>query len=237
MKHITFFAFLTLLFIGSSAFSQILKLEYDTMMNKYLSKELSQLEFRNLTYAWKEVIDSTGYPEIPYDSVSKKVEYQFVTALDGMTRETIVNRVSEWAAVSFGSTDGLLTHQGTASRLILNGSIEVLFLDMFLVYKNAWVGDVEKEQLNSSICYFTLVFTIRDGKMKTQVKNLSYQYTDFISGRSIDRTLNSCFPISNNKQDEWKAIITLVDETSESLDTMMALLVGYIKDYENDYSW
>ena len=36
---------------------------------------------------------------------------------------------------------------------------------------------------------------------------------------------------------DLKAIITLVNENSESLEAMMALLTAYIKDYENDYSW
>jgi len=82
-----------------------------------------------------------------------------------------------------------------------------------------------------------MVFTIKDGRLKSQVLDISYQYTDFVSDRTISRTLNSCFPISNNEQEEWKAIITLVNETKESLDAMIALLVDYIEDYENDYRW
>jgi len=219
------------------AFSQTLAMEYDTMMNKYLAKEYTQLEFRDLTKAWKQLMDSIGYPNVPYDSVSKKVEYEFIHELEGIPRETMVNRVSEWAAVTFGSTNALLTHQGNASRIILNGSIEVLFPDMMMVWKNSWKGYVEAEQLNSSFCYFTLVCTIRDGKMKTEVKNLTYQYTDFIRDRTITKTLNSCFPISSHEKEEWKALISLVKETSGSLNTMMGLLIDYIKDYEQDYSW
>jgi hypothetical protein len=82
-----------------------------------------------------------------------------------------------------------------------------------------------------------MVFTIKDGKLRNQVLNISYQYTDFISDRTVSRTLNSCFPISSNEQDEWKAIITLVNETRESLNVVNDLLVAYIKDYKNDYSW
>jgi hypothetical protein len=96
---------------------------------------------------------------------------------------------------------------------------------------------VETELQNSSICFFTLVFTIREGKMRSQVLNLSYEYTDFVSDRSISRTLNSCFPISDNEKDEWKAIIMLVNETSRGLQDMMNKLVAYITDFENDYSW
>ena len=237
MKNIQSITILLLISIGTPAFSQTLAIENDTLMNKYLSKELTQVEFRDISFAWRELIDSIGYPHVPYDSVSKKVEYEFVNALDGISRETIVNRVSEWSAVFFGSTDVLLTQQGTTSRLILNGSIEVLFPDLFMVYKNSWRGYVETELQNSSICYFTMVFTIKDGKMKSQVLNLSYEYTDFVNDWTISRTLDSCFPISNNEQDEWKAIITLVNETTKNLDGMIDLLVGYIRDYENDYSW
>ena len=237
MKILLSIALLLIRALGWPAFSQTQALEYESMMNRYLAKELSQLEFKDLSIAWRELTDSISYPEVPYDSVSKKVEYEFLNALEGISRETIVNRVSEWAAVTFGSTDALLTHQGNTSRLILNGSVEVLFPDIFMVWKNSWRGYVETEQLNSSICYFTMVFTVKDGKLKSQIVNISYQYTDFVSERTISRTLNSCFPISSNEQEEWKALITLVNETKESLNAVNDLVVDYIKDYENDYNW
>ena len=81
-----------------------------------------------------------------------------------------------------------------------------------------------------------MVFTIKDGKLKSQVLNISYQYTDYVSDQSINRSLNSCFPISNNEQNEWKALITLVNETRENLNGVNELVVDYIKEYENDYS-
>jgi hypothetical protein len=237
MKYFHLLALMLILSLAPPAFSQTLPLEYDTMMNKYLAKEYTQLEYKEHTYAWNALMDSMGYPRVPYDSVSKKVEYKFIHDLDGIPRETIVNRVLEWAAVTFGNTNALLTHQGNASRIILNGSLEVMFTDMFLIWKNSWRGYVETEQLNSSFCYFTLVFTIHEGKMKTQVKNLNYQYTDFVKDQTIAKSLNACFPISSHKKEEWKALISLVNETTGSLNTMMGLLVNYIKDYEQDYSW
>lgn len=237
MKHTQLPAILLLLCIGVPAFSQTLDMEYKHMMDKYLSGELTQIEFRDKTFAWRGLIDSIGYPFVPYDSVSRRVEYTFISSLEGIPRETIVNRISEWAAVSFGSTNGLVTRQGNTSRLILNGSMEVLFPDLFMVYKNAWRGYVKTELQNSSLCYFTMVFTVKDGKMKSQFLNLSYEYTDFLNNRTISRTLNSCFPVSENEQDEWKAIITLVNETSKSLHALGDQLNAYIRDYENDYSW
>ena len=222
---------------GIPALSQSLKIEYKSMMDRYLSKEMNQMEFRDMSFAWRALMDSVGYPEIPYDTVNRKVEYVFIHSLEGIPRETIVNRVSEWAAVSFGSTDGLLTRQGSTSRLILNGYMEIPFPDMFMVWKNAWAGYVEKELQNSSICYFTLVFTIKEGRMKSQVMNLSYEYTDFVSDRSVSKNLVSLFPISSNEEDEWRAIIGLVNETRTSLHAMMDLLIGYVQDYENDYGW
>lgn len=237
MKKIYTIAFLLCMATGIPGFSQTLKLEYDTMMNRYLAKEFTQLEFRDISFAWRALIDSIGYPEVPYDSLTKKVEYEFVNELEGISRDIIVNRVSEWAAVTFGSMDGLLTHQGNTSRLILNGSLELLFPDMFMVWKNSWRGYVEKELQNSSIAYFTMVFTITDGKMKSRIMNIQYEYTDFVSDRTVNRTLNSCFPVSSNEKDEWKAIIGLVNETRSSLETMINLLLAYVVDYENDYNW
>ena len=237
MKATHHIALLIFFSMGLSAYSQTQNLEKEALMQRYQAKEFSQLEYKEMVFAWRDLTDSIAYPSVPYDSVSKKVEYDFEHSLDGIPRETIVNRVSEWAAVTFGSTQALLTHQDEASRLILNGSIEVLFPDQGMVWKNSWAGYVEKEVQNSSICYFTLVFTIREGKMMSQVVNLNYQYSDPISERSYDRPLTSFFPISKHEKDEWRAIITLINETKKSLDIMTGLLVSYIKDYQNDYSW
>jgi len=237
-KNFATIAFFVLTTTGIPLFSQTPALEQETMMNRYKSKELTQLEFKDLAIAWRDLIDSVGYPEVPYDSITTKVEYEFVKTLDGIPRDIIVNRVSEWTAISYGITNSILTHQGnTGSRLIFNGSSEILFPDLFFVWKNSWKGYVETELQNSGACYFTMVFTIKDEKLKSQVMNISYEYTDNLSEQSVSRTLNSCFPISNNEQDEWKAIIAIVNETRANLETQMNSLIDYIKDYENDYSW
>jgi hypothetical protein len=237
MSKALFLALILFLSAYLPTFSQSQALEKEAIMQRYKNKELTQLEYKDLVFAWRGIMDSIDYPIVPFDSVSKKVEYEYLHDLEGISRETIVNRVSEWTAVTFGSTDGLLTQQGNTSRLILNGSIEVLFPDLFMVWKNSWAGYVEKELQNSSICYFMLVFTIQEGRMKTRVVNISYQYTDPISEGSVDKALTSYFPISSHKKEEWRAVFTLIDETKKSLDIMTGLLVDYIKDYENDYNW
>lgn len=224
--------------IGVPLFSQTPALEQETMMNRYKSEDLTQLEFKDLAIAWRNLTDSIGYPQVPYDSLTGKVEYEFVEALDGIPRDIIVNRVSEWAAISYGITNSILTHQGNSgSRLILNGSFEILFPDLFFVWKNSWKGYVETELQNSGACYFTLVFTIKDEKFRSQVMNISYEYRDYLSDQSVSRTLDSCFPISNNEKEEWKAIIAIVNETGANLETQVNALIEYIKDYEKDYSW
>ncbi len=243
MKRYTGMALSVMLFAigslltGGSLCAQTPDLEKAAIEKRFQNEELSQLEYKDLVIAWRELTDTLVYPEVPYNPVSKKMEYVFFNSLDGIPREIIVNRVSEWAAVTFGSTDGLLTRQDNTSRLIFNGSVEVFFPDMFLVWKNMWRGYVETELQNSSICYFTMVFTIRDGKMKTQIMNISYSYTDSMSNQSVNTTLASYFPIISNDKDEWRAIFTLVDETRKSLDIMLGLLADYIRDYENDYTW
>lgn len=230
--------FLLLLMIGMPLLAQTPTLEQETMMNRYTSKELTQLEFKDLAIAWRNLTDSIGYPPVPYDSLTGKIEYEFINTLNGIPRDIIVNRVSEWAAISYGITNSILTHQGdTGSRLILNGSFEILFPDLFFVWKNSWKGYVETELQNSGAGYFTMVFTIKDGKLKTQVLNISYDYTDNLTEQTVSRTLESCFPISNNEKDEWKAIIAIVSETKSNLESQVNALTDYIKDYKNDYSW
>jgi hypothetical protein len=238
MKNIKHLAFLLILFPGMSLISQTAELEQEHMMNRYISKELSQLEYKDIVFAWRDMMDSTEYPVLPYDPATKRIEYEFKDVFPGIAFETIVNRVSEWAAISYGSTNSLLTYQGnTSSRIILNGSFEILFPDLFFDYKNAWKGYVETEFQNSGTCYFTAVFTIRDEKLKSQFLNIYYVYTDYLTDQTISRTLNSCFPISRFKQNEWRDIFGLILETRVGFEAQISMLADYIKDYENDYNW
>ena len=73
--------------------------------------------------------------------------------------------------------------------------------------------------------------------MKSQVINISYEYTDFVNNQTVTRPLKSCFPVTNHQQKEWKSIMTQVKETESGLGTMMDHLVTYINDYEDDYDW
>ena len=236
-QNVAVIGFLMLLVTIMPLFSQTPAMENEAMLSRYKSGSLTQLEFKDLAIGWRNLMDTIGYPPVPYDTVSGKIVYEFVYTLDGIPRDIIVNRISEWAALSYGITNSILTHQGMGSRLIINGSFEILFPDLFNVWKNSWKGYVEKEMQNSGAGYFTLVFTIKDEKIKCQALNISYDYTDNVSGQSITRTLKSCFPICNNEQDEWKAIISIIKETRRNLMIQMDSLAEYIKDYENDYTW
>jgi hypothetical protein len=237
MKRPHVILYLFLAGVSLPSFNQTIDIEKDNLMEKYLAGELTQLQFKDASFLFRDLLDSVGYPSAPYDSASNRVEYTYFHSLEGIGRETIVNRVFEWAAVTFGNTNGLLTQQGNASRLIINGSIEIPFPDMFMVWKNDWKGYVETELQNSGICYFTLVFTIQEGRMKSQVINISYEYTDFVNNQTVTRPLKSCFPVTNHQKKEWKSIMTQVKETESGLGTMMDHLVTYINDYEDDYDW
>jgi len=216
---------------------QTVEIEKDNLMQKYLAGEMTQLEFRDVAVSWRELTDAVEYPVSPYDSIHNKVVYTYFHTLDGIPRGIIVNRVSEWAAVTFGNTGGLLTRQEDAVRFIINGSIEVFFPDLFLVWKNGWTGYAETELLNSSICVFTMVFTIRESRLKCQIMNIKYEYTDYLNNLSVNKTLDSCFPITSNEQDEWKAIMNLVNETRKGMEVMNDQLVSYIQNYDHDYDW
>jgi hypothetical protein len=82
MKKILQAAIILSLSAGMPVFSQTLDIEYKSMLDRYTSKEMTQLEFKDLSFAWRDLMDSVGYPKVPYDSITKKVEYEFVSGLD-----------------------------------------------------------------------------------------------------------------------------------------------------------
>ncbi len=237
MKIAPFVFSLTLGFVTWPATCQTNEIEKDNLMQRYLAGEMTQPEFRDVAQSWRKLTDEVGYPVTPYDSISNKVVYTYFYALDGIPRGIIVNRVSEWAAVTFGNTTGLLTRQDNTDRFIINGSIEVIFPDLSLVWKNGWTGYTETELQNSSLCMFTMVFTIRDGRMKSQIINIDYEYFDYLNNKSVNKTLDSCFPITSNEVGEWKAILNLVNETRRGIEDMNDQLVRYIQNYVDDYDW
>ena len=100
------------------------------MEQRYLSKQLDQPQYLELTQKWKALLTEFPYPDLPYNETTKQVEFELVYNLAGVPQEVIYKRVMEWAAISFGRLSEVLHYEDSETgKIILKGNFNVPYFD------------------------------------------------------------------------------------------------------------
>jgi hypothetical protein len=208
------------------------------MEKRLLSNDLDQVQYRELLKSWKETLSEYPYPDLPYNENSKQVEFETVYNLTGVPQEVIYKRVKEWAAISFGRLSTVLHYEDyETGKIILKGSFEVPYFDF---YKGFW--GAERKTINSSTCNFTMIITMKSGKIKIQDMGIDFEYTSrtystYVSEITTHRSLNDHFPISSYPQTDWKEMFQILNTTKNKIENFNNSLRAYILAYSNDYDF
>lgn len=230
-------ALLLALFIAP-IYSQTIDMENKAMEQRLLSKELDQLQYKDLVKSWQALIKEYPYPELPYNEISKQVEFVTVYDVPGIPQEIIFKRVKEWAAISFGRLSSVLHYEDyETGKIILKGNFNVPYFDY---YKSFW--GTERKTINSSTCSFTCIITIVSGKIKIQNLDIDYDYTSksystYVSEITTNKSLNSHFPISSYPEDSWKDYFQIMETTRKNIKGLNLSLQAHILDFSNDYDF
>jgi len=230
---------LTLLILSlflAPIFSQTLDIEYKAMEKRFLSKELDQLQYKDLLKKWKALTKEFSYPDLPYNEDTKQVEFETVYDLQGVPQEVIYKRVKEWAAISFGRLSSVLHYEDyETGKIIIKGSFKVPYINF---YKGFW--GTERTTINSSTCNFTSIITIKSGKIKIQNLGIDFDYTSksystYVSEITTNRDLNDHFPISSNSEGSWKEYFQIMNTTQKRINNFNSSLRVHILSYTYDY--
>ena len=227
--------FITLIFISSIIYSQTEQLEKENLTKRLETGELTKSKFQTYGVYWLDMIEEIGgYPELPYDEKSKQIKFKWIQETE-QSKKTNFNRIIEWSAITFGSLSNVLHYKDFDSgKIVIKGWFDVTHLDE---YKNFWGKSLEG--FKTTKCYQTYVFTIKDDVIKIEVGNVYYRYQTYgyTSDGTIDVSIHSIYPITNFENTEWKEKLSLIEQTGNSIGTLVNNLFLYIEDYGNDYKF
>ncbi len=212
-------------------FSQTKSIELQNMSRRYQDGEFTVDTYKQYAQVWQDLLeDLGGYPSLPYDTASETMKFESVTEL-GVTKEIIFERILEWAAINFNHLDAVLHYKSLQSgKIILKGYFDVTHRRDL---QNFWGNS--KENFTQTTCYQTYVFTIKNGRLKTQISNIRYEFNSF--GESFEVSIDNMYPITNFGSNQWKEKLDLLNQTNLKITRLSENLIAYIESYNNDYDF
>ena len=234
--------FIALLFISSIIYSQTKQLEQENLTERFNSGEFNAATYQKYGIEWREMIKEIGgYPELPYDDKSKRLKFKWVNETK-QSKKINFNRILEWSAITFGSyaDDVVLYKDFDSGKIVIKGGYDITHKNE---YKSFWGKSLEGFQTTK--CFLTYIFTIKDDIIKTEVVDIQYKfkiYGYYSSGaytpdRIVDLSIHRIYPITNFEYDEWREKLDLMDKTHIQIQLLVYSLHSYILDYRNDYSF
>lgn len=180
------------------------------------------------------------YPQLPYDTSTKKVEWKKVLSFEGMTKKQIMNRVKEWSARNYRSFDAVREYEDDESgKFMIKGyfNLPLSFKYSLLFFKG--------ESSTAIKCHSILVFTIIEGGLKIEVVRPENEITN--GGYTIGNTyvpitttraeMISYFPIVRMPENLWEGYMEFYRDMNAEYLSIFISIEKYVSDYKNDYNF
>ncbi len=234
-----------------TVFSQTEKIETQYLQKKFENKEITQLEYQQIARDWHKLLnDLGGYPKLPYNENTSMIEFNILKSYPGINKEILFNRIIEWSAINFGSLSSVLHYKNfETGKIILKGSFDLSYKKDIKSY-SFFGEEKEKETVSSINCYQTYIFTIKENKVKIEVKFLNYKYTTggytlstmYVPESEHEISIHSLYPIASGKNSfyglfGWKGRLSILNQTNEEINTLVNRVDNYIKNFESDYKF
>ena len=233
MRNSIIFLVLLLCCLPQLLHSQTFELEKKSLNSLIESGKYSQEELKVIGAAWNNLLeDFGGYPELPYNPVTKNIEYIKVDTFHGIQKKDIYRRVKEWVAINYGSINSVLHYEDYDSgKIIVKGRFSVLVDDR---YKNIW-GNA-KETVISLKCYHTVIFTVKEGRMKTEYRDIEYESesggyaagTYYVPVSTIKYDMTMLYPITAKDKSTWVSRLSTLKQTTSSVEASQESIKIYI---------
>ena len=235
MMAITVLAIVFMSAIAINASAQTLDIERVSLASRQVNKEITPEKFLRYGAEWKKIIASVGgYPTMPYDEKSGQIKFKMVHHT-GVSKEVNYDRILEWAALKFGALSSVLHYDNLESgKIIIKGWFSITHK---ADYKNFW--GVLKESINTTKCYQTYVFTVKDNDIKVEIRGINYVFksTAYSGVITYEQSIDEFYPITQYESEEWKSKLEVLKETNSRIKGLFEDVSNYIMDYESDYNF
>lgn len=243
MKNLLIILISTLFCLESFGQSEQLEKDY---INSLIGKRPSE-EIQQMAQEWNALLlDVGGYPELPINKETGRIEYLNIFDLEGIDKPTIFNRIKEFSALSFGSLSSVLHYENfETGKIILKGNFKLSYLRNKTTI-GFWGQKKEKQVFDQARCEETYIFTIKEGKLKVEVIDLEYivnykMYGSVGSGvvsNVTDRVFQTeLYPLAKNDPSSWKGNLNLMIISTQTIKAFISSFADYIKENKNDYDF
>jgi hypothetical protein len=214
--------------IANNLISQSLDIELNYINSEIQSGKLNSDQAKTLGEKWNLFNKRFRYPELPINKITGEVDFSDTLAFDNKKRNIIFERSLEWIAINYGS---ILLKDPDSGKIIANGNINVLHTADFQGSFNSFV-----EYKTVTSANYTMVLTIKDNKLKYNIINIEYTFTDNY-GSSFTLPINSLFPVISKDEYQWKKYLTVLNESKKIYTSLKDSLTEYINNADEDYNF
>lgn len=209
--------------------AQSIDIETTNLSKRYANHEFDAYEFKKLAKSWNDLNEKYGYPEIPYDTISKTFKYVFVVNFDNINKETIYNRILENASMNYDYLANITDYQDYKSGKII------------LKVRNP----IQSNNGKTLYLSYASRFVVLENKLKIEVFKMSidYHYDAYDNGTAIltnyekSFPLEDYFPITSVKEKYWEDRLKQLIQFNETIRNSNLELIRFIKSYQNDYNF
>lgn len=222
-------------------FSQTEEIEKAYLNSLIAEGKATTTEMAQMGKAWRDLLaEFGGYPTLPYNEQTGKIEFVQVMEFPGKSKETIIQRIEEWVAIHYGSIEAVLHYKNyETGKLIVKGYFEIPF--ELGEYDNWYMPD---RVIFDAKCYHTVVFTIKNGKFKVEFQDMKFSYrtkgyissTTYIPSESYEIRMDGLYPVTRGDRNTWKSRLRTIQNVEEEITAQKKNLTEYIQkadDYNN----
>jgi len=222
--------------------SQLVKSQTEEEEKKYLNSQvgiLSQPELLAISREWRKLLEvNNGYPDIPYNSNIGSIDFEYIYDYPEFTKQQIFNRVKEWAAIYYGSLDAVLHYEDfNSGKIVLKGNFPFVISDK---WTNFWGNP--KESARTVRCFYTIIYTLKDNKLKVNYREIEYESTFdaiisstvYIPSHTISYPITDLYPITKSVSSTWESRLNSLVETSSRIKQRQSVFNYFMGNLKED---
>ena len=231
-KLIILLTILTPFFLGAQT-SEIEKSYINKLFKDDPSTKTKAVTFNNL-------LNKGVYPNLPYDTLTKKVEWKHVFYFEGMKKKDIYNRVKEWSARNFRSFDAVADYDDYESgKFMVKG-----FFNLPLSFKYNTLFFQGKGSIAIK-CFSIYVFTIKDNALKLEVVRAENEISTegyligstYTPSSTTRGSIMNTFPLFRQPENLWEGYMEFYNQMNNEFNLTFDDVEKYIREYKEDYNF
>lgn len=228
--------------LAATAIAQTPALEQAYLTKEMEDGRMTSVDVNLKMNEYRKVLNAVGgYPQLPIDSASKDVKFEYILDAPGISKTVLMKRIKEWCAINYVDLAAVSQYEDVESgKFILKGYV-------LLPYRRTydWLFGSKTQTFSDFRAAHTVAFTVKDGKVKYRVERLVYQWrtpgatvgSTYLAGADNEVSLRSVFPLIAGDMKNLRNQVELILSTKTAFEDMRSDLLKYMQAWQEDYKF